>query len=153
LIVDIGAQGRHSDGGIFKNSAMGQRFYNNNMYLPAPSAISARHQVPYVIVADEAFQLNSFTMRPYSSKNLTFRQRIFNYRLSRARLVSENPYAIWVSRWRILGWPPFGHESIGHEPLTTLEQWKPVAVVGGVQLSRVQTGRSPYFTKTFKCKP
>jgi len=20
------------------------------------------------------------------------------------------------------GWPPFGHESIGHEPLTTLEQ-------------------------------
>jgi len=22
------------------------------------------------------------------------------------------------------GWPPFGHESIGHEPLTTLEQWK-----------------------------
>jgi len=72
------------------------------MYLPAPSAISARHQVPYVIVADEAFQLNSFTMRPYPSKNLTFCQRIFNYRLSRARLVSENTYAIWVSRWRIL---------------------------------------------------
>jgi len=23
-----------------------------------------------------------------------------------------------------IGWPPFGHESIGHEPLTTLEQWK-----------------------------
>jgi len=22
------------------------------------------------------------------------------------------------------GWPPFGHESIGHEPLTALEQWK-----------------------------
>jgi len=21
-------------------------------------------------------------------------------------------------------WPPFGHESIGHEPLTALEQWK-----------------------------
>jgi len=52
LIVDIGAQGRRSDGGIFKNSVMG--FYNNNMYLPAPSAISARHQVSYVIVAGEA---------------------------------------------------------------------------------------------------
>jgi len=24
----------------------------------------------------------------------------------------------------ILGWPPFGHESIEHEPLTALEQWK-----------------------------
>ncbi|XP_025159509.1 uncharacterized protein LOC112589650 [Harpegnathos saltator] len=100
LIVDIGAQGRHSDGGIFKNSAMGQRFYNNNMYLPDPSAISNRHNVPYVIVADEAFQLNSFTMRPYPSKNLT-KQRIFNYRLSRARRVVENAFGILVTRWRI----------------------------------------------------
>jgi len=22
------------------------------------------------------------------------------------------------------GWPPFGHESIEHEPLTAFEQWK-----------------------------
>jgi len=58
LIVNIGAQDRHSDGGIFKNSAVRQRFYNNNMYLPAPFAISVRHQVSYVIVADEAFQTN-----------------------------------------------------------------------------------------------
>lgn len=101
LIVDIGAQGKHSDGGIFRHSVMGQRFYNNNMYLPAPSAISTRHQVPYVIVADEAFQLNLFTMRPYPSKNLTFSQRIFNYRLSRARLVSESTFG----RWRILQRP------------------------------------------------
>ncbi|KAM0727951.1 hypothetical protein ACS0PU_005420 [Formica fusca] len=50
LIVDIGAQGRHSDRGIFKNSVMGQRFYNNTMNLPDPSAISMRHNVPYVIV-------------------------------------------------------------------------------------------------------
>ncbi|XP_067215723.1 uncharacterized protein [Linepithema humile] len=101
LIVDIGAQGRHSDGGIFKNSIMGQLFYNNNMHLPAPSAISTRHNVPYVIVADEAFQLNSFTMRSYPSKNLTKQQRIFNYRLSRARRVVENAFGILVSRWRI----------------------------------------------------
>jgi len=25
---------------------------------------------------------------------------------------------------RLHGWPTFGHESIGHEPLTALEQWK-----------------------------
>lgn len=62
LIVDIGAQGRHSDGGIFKHSAMGQRFYNNTLDLPDSSAISVRHTVPYVILADEAFQLTQFTM-------------------------------------------------------------------------------------------
>ncbi|XP_067203044.1 uncharacterized protein [Linepithema humile] len=101
LIVDIGAQGKHSDGGIFKNSIMGQRFYNNTINLPDPSAISVRHNVPYVMVADEAFQLNLFTMRPYPSKNLTKRQRIFNYRLSRARRVVENAFGILASRWRI----------------------------------------------------
>lgn len=101
LIVDIGAQGRHSDGGIFKNSAMGQRFYNNTIDLPNSSAISVRHTVPYVIVADEAFQLTQFTMRPYPSKNLTKQQKIFNYRLSRARHVIENAFGILASRWRI----------------------------------------------------
>jgi len=108
LIVDIGAQGRHSDGGIFKNSIMGQRFYNNTMNLPDPSAISMRHNVSYVMVADEAFQLNLFTMRPYPSKTLTKRQRIFNYRLSRARRVVENAFRILTSRWRIF-----------HKPLNT----------------------------------
>ncbi|XP_011883938.1 PREDICTED: uncharacterized protein LOC105571073, partial [Vollenhovia emeryi] len=108
LIVDIGAQGRHSDGGIFKNSAMGQRFYSNNMDLPDSSNITTRHTTPYVIVADEAFQLNSFTMRPYPSKNLTKQQRIFNYRLSRARRVVENAFGILTSRWRIY-----------HKPLNT----------------------------------
>ncbi|XP_011858435.1 PREDICTED: uncharacterized protein LOC105555991, partial [Vollenhovia emeryi] len=93
--------GRHSDGGIFKNSIMGQRFYNNTMNLPHPSAISTRHTVPYVITADEAFQLNTFTMRPYPSKNLTKNQRTFNYRLSRSRNVVENAFGILASRWRI----------------------------------------------------
>lgn len=48
--MDIGAQDRHSDEGVFKNSIMGQRFYNNIMNLPDPSAISVRHNVPYVMM-------------------------------------------------------------------------------------------------------
>lgn len=101
LIVDVGAQGKHSDGGIFKNSIMGQRFYKNTMDLPDSSAISTRHTVPYVIVADEAFQLTPFTMQPYPSKNLTKQQKIFNYRLSRARQVVENAFGILASRFTI----------------------------------------------------
>lgn len=101
LIVDIGAQGKHSDGGVFKNSLMGQQFYQNKINLPSLSAISSRHTVPYVIVADEAFQLTQFAMRPYPAKNLNKQQKIFNYRLSRARHVVENTFGILASRWRI----------------------------------------------------
>lgn len=78
------------------------------MNLPDLSAISMRYNVPYVMVTNEAFQLNLFSMRSHPSKNLTKRQRIFNYRLSRARRVVENAFRILASRWRIL-----------HKPLNT----------------------------------
>jgi len=43
----------------------------------------------------------------------------------------------------LVGWPPFGHESIGHEPLTTLEQWKASRHRSlWLVLSRVQTDAS-----------
>jgi len=103
LMVDIGAQGRHSDGGIFKNSEMGRRFSEGLMNLPPPSIIDLAHTqpLPFVIIADEAFQLNSFTMRPYPGRNITAERRIFNYRLSRARRVVENTFGIMAVRWRI----------------------------------------------------
>lgn len=106
-MVDIGAQGRHSDGGTFKNSEMGRRFSEGQMNLPSPSIINPAHTqpLPFVIVADEAFQLNTFTMRPYPGRNLTQERRIFNYRLSRARRVVENAFGIMASRWRIYNKP------------------------------------------------
>jgi len=138
LIVDIGAQGRHSDGGIFKHSIMGQRFYNNTMDLPDPSSISIRHTVPYVIVTDEAFQLTSFSMRPYPSKNLTKERRIFNYRLSRARRVVENAFGILVSRWRIF-----------HKPLNTGLETVDSIIKATICLHNLLMDTTQYCTETY----
>ncbi|XP_018405472.1 PREDICTED: uncharacterized protein LOC108781856 [Cyphomyrmex costatus] len=59
-LVDIGAEGRQSDGGIFANSKFGQRLERNEMNLPQPSAVEPNGPpLPYVLVADEAFALKS----------------------------------------------------------------------------------------------
>lgn len=99
-LVDIGAFGRQSDGGIFKQSEMGQRFVQGKMNVPAADEIYEEStKYPYVIVGDEAFPLSSYLMRPYSGKCELTEKKIYNYRLSRARRVIENAFGILAAQW------------------------------------------------------
>ena len=54
------------------------------------------------MVADEAFPLKPYIMKPYARRGLSTEQRVFNYRLSRARRVVENAFGILSNRWRVL---------------------------------------------------
>lgn len=102
-VVDVGAEGRQSDGGIFRNSEIGKRFESNSFKLPNSRQIeTGGPALPYVLVADEAFPLSTYIMRPYSrSGKLDIKKKVFNYRLSRARRVVESAFGILVTRWRI----------------------------------------------------
>lgn len=96
ILVDIGAPGRNSDGGIWSSSPMSSLLERNDDSLPKSESI-----LPYTFVADDAFPLKTFIMKPYSRRNLDFDEKVFNYRLSRARRTIENAFGILSARWRI----------------------------------------------------
>lgn len=104
ITVDVGSYGRNSDGNVFAKSALGKALENKTLQVPEDTPLQENGDpMPYVIVADEAFPLKSYLMRPYSRVNLTGNEenKIFNYRLSRARRVVENAFGILSNRWRV----------------------------------------------------
>lgn len=101
--------GSISDGGVWANTDLAQDLQNGAIDLPTPRPLPERDiPFPFVFVADEAFPLSTYLMRPYSRKNrgqLTNDTRIFNYRLSRCRRTIENAFGILTARWQILQKP------------------------------------------------
>ncbi|XP_022909476.2 uncharacterized protein [Onthophagus taurus] len=104
VAVDIGSYGKNSDGGIVANSALGKRLENATMNVPIDSPLPGTNIIaPYVILADEAFPLKKYLMRPYpGSKNVEDNaKRIFNYRLCRGRRLVECAFGILSQTFRV----------------------------------------------------
>lgn len=107
IYVNVGCQGRISDGGVFKNTNLWKRLENKSLNWPEPISLPGPSSpVPYVLVADDAFALSENIMKPYPvHQTKGSKEKIFNYRLSRARRVSENVFGIMSSIFRVLRKP------------------------------------------------
>ena len=105
LYVDVGAEGRASDSTLWKNSDLNNDLQaeDNPLGMPAPAPFPGYvGDLPFYVVADDAFQMTENVMKPFPTTLLTMIQRIFNYRLSRARRIVENAFGILATRFRIL---------------------------------------------------
>lgn len=106
LYVDVGTNGRASDGGVWDKCSLKRALEKKDLEVPPASNIPFSQRVtPYVIVADNAFPLKPWLMKPYKGNDLPMEKHIYNYRHSRARRVSENAFGILVSRFQIFRQP------------------------------------------------
>lgn len=63
MYCDIGARGRISDGGVFRNSTLYEKIYKNTINLPQPTPITNNINLPYVFLANNAFPLHENIMK------------------------------------------------------------------------------------------
>ena len=106
IYVDVGCNGRISDGGVFRNSTLSTALEENLVCVPKARIMDdGNTELPYVVVADDAFPLKVNIMKPYPFRGLSFDKRIYNCRLSRARRIVENAFGILANRFRVFLMP------------------------------------------------
>ena len=116
LYVNVGCQCGISVSGMFKNSELYHLLVNGEINLPDSKQLpdlsrlndsflvesNRESEFPYTVVADDAFPLTTYCMKPYSSQKLSDSKRSFGYRLSRAQRTTENVFGILSNRFRVL---------------------------------------------------
>ena len=102
IYADVGTNGRASDAGVWNQCDLNHMFQSQSLGLPSPELLpNSSRCLPFVILADDAFPLGINLMKPYPYRHQTQEQRIFSYRLSRARRVVENAFGILANKFRI----------------------------------------------------
>ena len=100
--VYIGWPGRVHDARVFRNSSLFQKASRGQL-LPDWPKYFGRVKIPLVLLGDPAYPLLPWLMKPYTHHAaLTPKQKNFNRRLSKARVVVEQAYGRLKGRWRCL---------------------------------------------------
>ena len=105
LYIDVGAIGSESDAGIFAQTRLKDLIEEKLVHIPEAKPLPGdidKTPCDYFFVGDDAFPLRHYLMKPFPARGLTHRERIYNYRLSRARRTVENAFGILANRFRVL---------------------------------------------------
>ena len=90
---------RVMDAQVVFYSSLYRSLVRNEIGLPPAESIPGENRpIPYFLVGDDGFALKNWLMKPFPCRGLSRQQRVFNYRLSRARRVVENAFGILANR-------------------------------------------------------
>lgn len=99
LTIDIGACGKHPDGGTFKESNLFREIMNVEHKWPKARELPGTSiHSPFVLVGDEAFPIIENLMWPFPGLSLPVDKMTFNKRLSRSRTVVERAFRISTTK-------------------------------------------------------
>lgn len=102
ITIDVGGYGRQHDASTFRSSALFSKLQNGSFNAPVRMTIPGTNiELPTFVIADEAYPLSTYLMRPYSGRNLTNEKDLFNKRLSRARKCIECAFGILTRKFGI----------------------------------------------------
>ena len=100
--VDVGINGRNSDGRIWRQYSLKDALEKNKLDIPDPTPLRSReNKVPYFCTGDDAFPFPTNMMKLFPQINLTKERRVFKCRLGRKRQISKNDFGILANRWRV----------------------------------------------------
>lgn len=106
-IVETGYADSNIDSGIFRASTM--KYHTTHLQLETSSLSKLPHDTnnsPYYFVADQAFPLSKYIIRPYPRRTLNDIKRVLNYRLSRGRkTIEECTFGTMTEKYQVLNTP------------------------------------------------
>ena len=105
LYVDVGAEGSAGDGGTWNKCSLREALETHRVGFPEDSPLPDGDDtpVPFHLVGDDAFALSMYIMKPYSHRSQLHHEKVYSYRVSRARRVIENAFGLLATRMRVFG--------------------------------------------------
>ncbi|KAM7152503.1 uncharacterized protein RBU57_012649 [Macrochelys suwanniensis] len=98
--INVGWPGKVHDARIFRNSGL-FRLLQQGTFFPDQKITVGDVEMPIVILGDPAYPIMPWLMKPYIG-SLDSSQDLFNYRLSKCRMVVECAFGRLKARWRSL---------------------------------------------------
>lgn len=101
ISLDFGSPGSQSEGGTFKDGKL-KDTCKSDIFSPAFELHNCGISLPYFSLGDDAFALDVILMKPFPHRSAMGDEKIFNYRLSRARRIVENAFGLLCAKFRVL---------------------------------------------------